>query len=79
MKWSEEELNAYDDAFVRATDNQTLIELALDEGEKKVLEKGKKELAIARQLLSELSPQKIAQITGLAVEEIQKLKHDRTR
>ena len=40
MKWSEAELNAYDDAFVRSTDDQTSIELAEEKGIAKGLVKG---------------------------------------
>lgn len=67
IKWTEEQLNAYDDAFVRETDQQTTRELAFEEGEKKA------QIAIARQLLSKFTVPEIATITGLSIEEINNL------
>lgn len=78
--WSEDELNAYDDAFVRETDAQTAKELALEKGMaqglKEGLEKGRNEerRVMAQQLLAKLSIPEISQITGLSFEEIEQLK-----
>jgi predicted transposase/invertase (TIGR01784 family) len=85
MKWSEAELNAYDDAFVRETDIQTNAELAREDGIKKGkteglkegFEKGKAEKAldVARTLLAKnIELEIIAQSTGLTIGEIEKLK-----
>lgn len=79
MTWSEDELNAYDDAIVKATDIKGSIELAFEKGQANGQAKGgaigqfKEKLEIAKQLLKVLDINTIAAITGLSIEEIKKL------
>ncbi len=69
MTWSEQELNTYDDAFVRATDYQTGMELAQEEGAAKA------RIEFARKLMKRgISIEIIAEDTGLSIAEIQQLK-----
>lgn len=80
MTWSEDELNAYDDAIVRATDIQGSLELAYEAGEAygeaKGEARGKAEakLELAQQLLDVLDVATIAKKTGLTIKEIEQLK-----
>jgi len=78
MTWSEQALNAYDDAFVRETDDQGAIELAEERGEKRGEERGRKEFQImlAKQLLqsSTLTIVEIARLSRLSEEEVLLLK-----
>ncbi len=85
IKWSEAELNAYEDAFVRATDQQTSLELAEEKGIEKGIVKGQEEgrkegelnkaLSIAQEMLAEkLDIKTIAKFTKLSVEQIEELK-----
>jgi predicted transposase/invertase (TIGR01784 family) len=68
MKWTEEELNAYDDAIVRATDQQGALELAFEEGELK------RALRIATNLLKTgVSITETANTTDLSTEQVQEL------
>lgn len=74
MTWSEEELNAYDDDIIRATDAKGTVEFAYEEGEAKgELKKAK---AIAKNLLDVLDAAAIAKITGLTIDEIEQLKKE---
>lgn len=69
-----EELNAYDDAIVRATDAKGSLEFAEEKGEARGKEKEK--IATAKTLLNlnEFSVEKISQITGLTIDEIERIK-----
>jgi len=66
MTWSEAELNAYDDAIIRATDLQGALEMAEIKGKTKV----------AQNLLKtgKFSIEDITQATGLSIDEIEQLK-----
>ena len=81
MKWSEAELNAYDDAFVKATDLQGAIELAEERGEARGEAKGQtkgevnKAIKIATSMLRKgIKIEAIAELTELSVEDIKKIK-----
>ncbi len=90
MSWSEQELSDYEDAFVRATDQQGEIELAEEGGEKRGKQKGLQEgiqegrkdgeinakRTVAQQMLqsSIYTVAEIVRITGLSEEEVVLLK-----
>jgi predicted transposase/invertase (TIGR01784 family) len=80
MKWSKEELEAYDARGIYIQDERGRIEYALEEGikigEEKGIQKGKKQgkIETARELLKMgIEIEKIANATGLKKEEIEKL------
>jgi len=70
MTWTEEELNAYDDAIVRATDAKGSLEFAEEKGEAR----GRK--TIVQNLLKsdKFSIEDIANATGLSINKIEQLK-----
>jgi len=87
MTWSEEELNDYDDAIVRATDAQGALELAAEEGIAKGVEQGmiegmekgeqNKALNIAINMLkARIDIKMIALTTGLSIEQIKTLEEE---
>jgi predicted transposase/invertase (TIGR01784 family) len=78
--WNEDELSEYDDAFVRATDAQTSVELAIEKGiamgmEKGVekgIQKGLEDTAL--KMLAEGFPMDIVvRVTGLSIDQIKAL------
>jgi predicted transposase/invertase (TIGR01784 family) len=77
--WMRKELNAYDDAIVRATDAKGSLEFAYESGEAKGKLEGKAEgkVATARNLLKlgKLSVEDIAQSTELTIDEVCRLKN----
>lgn len=69
MSWSEQALYAYDDAFVRATDQESSMEIKFEEGQ------AKKQIEITRKLLDRgINIEIIAETTGLPLDEIKNLK-----
>jgi predicted transposase/invertase (TIGR01784 family) len=70
ITWSEPELNAYDDAFVRATDQQTSLELATEKG----IEKGQAKI-IETMLANGLDSKSISSLTGISAEHIAEIKN----
>ena len=65
MSWNQDEIIAYDRAFIDATAKQGELELARTEG------KAEGKLEIARQMLTKkLDTSMIADLTGLTIEEI---------
>jgi predicted transposase/invertase (TIGR01784 family) len=71
ITWSEPELNAYDDAFVKATDQQTSLELATEKG----IEKGQAKIIITM-LSNGLDIETIASLTGVSLEHITEIKNN---
>lgn len=85
MRWSEDELNAYDDAIVRATDAQGALELAEEKGMARGMQRGmqqgmqqgewEKACVIAKKMLARnVNIEIIAEDTGLTFEQIVALK-----
>jgi predicted transposase/invertase (TIGR01784 family) len=80
LTWNEDELNAYDDAIVRATDHQGSLELAFEDGQAKGqlqghakgVEENKIEIAQAM-LKNGFEAATIAKITGLSIAQIKKI------
>ncbi len=69
MSWSEQALNAYDDAFVRATDQESSMEIKYEEG------RNQRTIEFALTLLKRgVSIEIIAEDTGLSIDEIKRLK-----
>jgi predicted transposase/invertase (TIGR01784 family) len=76
MKWSKEELEAYDARGIYIQDERGRIEYALEEGEKIGIEKGydKRAIEMAKIMKKEGEPiEKISRYTNLSKEEIEKL------
>ncbi len=76
MKWSKEELDAYDTRGIYIQDERGRIEYALQEGKKEGKIEGKIEEKIetARKMLADSLPiETISKYTGLAIDEIEKL------
>lgn len=69
MTWTEAELDAYDNAIIKATDLQGSLEIAYEKGEAI----GTKKIAI-KMLHSDIDESVIAQVTGLSLEEVEALK-----
>ncbi len=79
--WSEAELNAYEDAFIRATDDDNKLAYALEQGMAKGLEQGiakgfeqGRESMTINLLRAGVAITTIAQITGYSLEYLQNLK-----
>jgi predicted transposase/invertase (TIGR01784 family) len=73
MTWSEDELNAYDDAFVRETDKELMVKAARNEGPTEGREQSK--YKIAKALLARgIDNETIASVTGLSLDYINTLK-----
>jgi predicted transposase/invertase (TIGR01784 family) len=68
MRWSKEELEAYDARGIYIQDERGRIEYALEEGKREGKIETAKEL-----LMMGIEPGKIARATGLKKEEIEKL------
>lgn len=76
MTWNQDEIIAYDKAFIEATSEQGEIELAREEGKAEGEKKGekKKTIEIALRLLNaKLDIKTIALTTGLTIDEINEL------
>jgi predicted transposase/invertase (TIGR01784 family) len=76
MRWSEEELNAYDDAFVRATDQKTSLELAIEKGLAMGIEKERNDI-IRAMFAHGLDAQKITSLTGIPLKQINAIKENK--
>ncbi len=75
MTWTEEEMNAYYDSFIRATDEEGAIELAVEKGEKKGRQEEARDIAI-KLLNAGVDIKAIITSTGLTAEEIQALSRE---